>query len=161
VTKLPQHVSGLGALGEAVDGTPAKRRRGERKANPNGTVESDWKCRCHEQVFPDYGKYATHLREVIDGLQSDLDEARDARHPITGRRLVARCGTWSGLCAHHKRAEPPCDACVDAGREYSRNRKSSPEYKRQWGDYHKEYNRAYRARKKAEREAAKGDQQAS
>ena len=53
--KFEQHVSGIGSLQSAVDGTPVKRKQGERKANPNGLAESTFACRCHERVFPPTG----------------------------------------------------------------------------------------------------------
>ena len=55
--KFEQHVSGIGSLQGAVDGTPVKRKQGERKANPNGLAESTFACRCLRAGVP-------HLRGV-------------------------------------------------------------------------------------------------
>ena len=152
--KFEQHVSGVSPLQGAVDGTPVKRKRGERKANPNGLAESTFACRCHEQVFPTYGEYAVHLREQIDALQADLNEARNARHPDTGARLVAECGTISGYMRHRNKKVDPCTECRDAFsthmREYERRKKAEdPEWAARRRGQHRAANERRAARQQA------------
>lgn len=134
-----ERVSAVGPLGEALDGTPPKKVRAARRANPNSEVTTNVVCYCQAR-FDDLVEFSTHVR----GGCPDLIRV-SALRDRSGRRLVATCGTASGYQRHWRRGEPTCEECRAAVRESQL--RANPNLR----DYQRQYQREWRARKKAER----------
>ncbi len=159
--QFAQHVSAVGALGEALDGTPAKRKRAAKRANPNSEVTTNVVCYCHER-FDDLVDFSTHVR----GGCPELVRVSELRRR-DGTRLIAECGTRSGLGRHLRLGEKVCDSCRSIERERDRQRRANPEYRErererdrkrystpEYRERSREGSREWRARKKAERDSA-------
>jgi hypothetical protein len=122
--RFAQHVGAVSPLDEALDGTPVKRKRSAKKANPNSEVTTNVVCYCGAR-FDDLVDFSAHVRADCPELVR-LSELRKAN----GHRLVAECGTTAGSKRHRIRGEPNCDLCRAANREYDAARRAArPEYR--------------------------------
>jgi hypothetical protein len=118
-TQFAQHVSAVSPLAGALDGTPAKRKRAAKRANPNSEVTRNVVCYCRER-FDDLVDYSTHVR----GGCPELVRVGDLRK-ANGIRLIAECGTRSGYNRHRDRGEEVCEPCREAIRKESRKRRET------------------------------------
>ena len=129
--KLPQRISAVTPLGEAIDGTPVKRKRAPSKSAPEPAVETAYQCACGQR-FEDLREAFIHARVCGGG----------------GERTI-RCGTYRGYLNHVRtRHENACASCAAAKAEYWRERRAriaaekeaaSAEYWRQYGEYWRQH----------------------
>lgn len=122
--QFAQHVSAVGALGEALDGTPTKQKRAAKRANPNSEVTTNVVCYCGSR-FGDLVDFSTHVR----GGCPELVRVSELRDRI-GRRRVAACGTLGGYGSHWNKGEPVCDSCAAVAREWRSNYQTTDEYRK-------------------------------
>jgi hypothetical protein len=160
--QFAQHVSAVSALGEALDGTPAKRKRSASAGKPAAApaVGMSYACaRCGHRTDDQRG-YMIHLRTEIGELENELvgfregspelfrevrrayERARYAADPEERRRRAER--------GRLHRAKPEEKARVSAYNRAYHARRATPECR----ERENELRRERRARKKAEREAS-------
>lgn len=150
--RLSQRVSAVTPLGEALDGTPTKKRRAAAKNAPKPVIGTSFVCHCGER-FDDLREAWVHVRAEYGDLRKHLSELRK----VNGHLLIAACGTYSGYRRHQRAGELPCQACNDARRIYDRQQKrdriarmriDDPAGYERFRDRQRSYLRAYRERQK-------------
>lgn len=166
-----EHVTAVGTLGGALDGTPAKRKRSTAKqADPNSAVSTAVRCECGDQ-FEDFRTAWLHVYQGHCEVLTNVGELRKE----DGTRLVAICGTVGGYRRHYTQGSQVCDSCRAAVREREREYRADPEYRGrkrehqrvyaskrrndpEWLERRREYTRAYRERKRGEQKVVAAPQ---
>ncbi len=140
-SEFAQHVSAVGSLGGALDGTPVKRKRSSaKKADPNSSVITAVRCECGDQ-FDDFRSAWLHVYQGHCAVLTNVGEMRNA----VGARLVAECGTLGGSGRHRRNGEPPCDACKAAQRDWARGRRADPVVRQRIREWERDRSRRRRA----------------
>lgn len=164
--RLPQVVSGITPLDEALDGTPIRKKRTPAKPKDPPAIGTAFACHCGQR-FDDLREAWIHVRAEYADLRQVLANLRRSN----GNRLVAECGTLAGYSRHIKGNESVCGSCQDVrrvyAREYARARRADPAIReRQRANQHKykvkkssdpEYRKRMAANERARRARMKSD----
>jgi hypothetical protein len=122
--KLPDLITAISPLGEAINGAGKSRVR--RKGAGGPVVATRFRCGLCGHEDSDKVAIIAHLQAELASMLQQLGALRRA----DGTRLVALCGTPAGYSRHRRAKEPPCPACRAAQNTYDRARLSAdPEYR--------------------------------
>lgn len=117
--KLPDLITAVSPLGEAIDGAVKPRTR--RKAAGGPGVTTRFRCGLCGHEDSDKVAIIAHLQAELASIAQQLGALRRA----DGTRFVALCGTPAGYSRHRRAKEPPCPACRAAQNTYDRARLSA------------------------------------